>query len=252
MKHLYKAALLLTLAPAAFTAAHAMDPAERARQMEIYNAHTTTGVAVVTKETALPAATAQAEAPAKAITEAAAETFAAGRKSDQGRQLEAYKAWQEGQQPAAVAQPATQRTAQATLPPVAVPPVTTDTSTIVAQNDGAQNNTASDAPQLVGEAVTTHTTTEKTTATNYTVTTRKVGLVGGRPYSPRTKELAGGVTRETIVDGVSSTQVVAPDTVAPLKNQPAEGDYYSSEPGAKVYARGDASNVRIHKTGRFN
>lgn len=95
------------------------------------------------------------------------------------------------------------------------------------------------------------TTTEKTTTTNYTVTTRKVGMVGNHPYPAQTNDMAGGVVRETNVNGTVSSEVVTPDPVAGLKDQQATGDYYANPQGAAVY-RGTVGSVRVHETGKFN
>lgn len=103
------------------------------------------------------------------------------------------------------------------------------------------------APVALSDGTTT--TTEKTTTTTYTVTTRKVGLVGGRPYPAKTSDVAGGVTMERTVNGVlDKKEVVVPDTVADVKDQRAEGDYFSADPNAEVYENTN-SDVRVHDMG---
>lgn len=93
---------------------------------------------------------------------------------------------------------------------------------------------------------------EKTTATSYTVTSRKVGLIGGRPYKARTEEVEGGVRKDISVNGVPvESEILIVDTVAPISDNVAEGDYYSNNPEARVFERGK-SNIHVHNTGRLN
>lgn len=93
---------------------------------------------------------------------------------------------------------------------------------------------------------------EKTTATSYTVSKRKVGLKGGRPYKPQTEEVEGGVRKDISVNGVPvETQVIIVDAIAPIANSATEGDYYTNKPEAMVYEQQD-SNIHVHNIGRLN
>jgi|GEM_PF-3268378 len=292
---LMMAALMLTVS----TAALAMDDAERARQLELYNANSNGG-AMVTQET-----TVDQTGNTTTTTTSTQATNIPADTTDAAAMV---------QQPTS----STQGLSQRSLPDTAVPAATetapvaaplvvnenkmtpvieggSTSATLAVQSDGltqeeraaqlkayeeyAKNNPAAATPAdpnapyapparatanaaavtLVDGPVTgtapvaltgaSTTTTEKTTETNYTVTSRKVGLVGGRPYPAKKSEVAGGVTMERTVNGVLDTkQVVVPDTVADLKTQKAEGDYFSDQPAAKVYENAN-TDVKVHDMG---
>lgn len=199
------------------TQAFAMDDAERARQMEAYNAQMG---ASVSADDASAASQAQVTATPASVTTTSTttlDTFAPNRKSQKEREMEAYQAYVASQ-----------------------------------GNPQATGEAMQAATTVMVPAGNVTTTVEKTTATNYTVSKRKVGLVGNRPYPATTEEMAGGATMQTIVNGVETeNKVIAPDPVAELKNEKASGDYYSGKPEAEVYVSAD-SNVRVHDTGSFN
>ncbi|MCB1537586.1 MAG: hypothetical protein H6865_03200 [Rhodospirillales bacterium] len=237
------AALLALAAPA-----RAMDDAERARQMNVYKTYQQTGEGMVTTTTVTTQTTTQPPAPYAAAPVPAEQTDdAAGKgqmsplndngtpmniaplsqtmgvsKSMHERELQAYDAYKRSELPAT-----TSTTVTTTDSPVIAPP-------------------ASTTDPLVS------TTTEKTTTTDYTVTSRKVGLVGNRPYPAQTSEMQGGVVRDTIVNGVTQPQqVVVPDQVQETIKDVhiGDGNYYSGKPAAQVY---QSDTVKVIDTGSFN
>lgn len=118
--------------------------------------------------------------------------------------------------------------------------------------ESGQQAAATETSTVIVPATST-TTVEKTTATSYTVTKRKVGLVGGRPYKPHSKDLEGGVRKDITVNGQKvETEIIIPDTVAAKADTIAEGDFYTNEPAAKVYEMDGKSNVQVRYTGRLN
>jgi hypothetical protein len=100
------------------------------------------------------------------------------------------------------------------------------------------------------------TTVEKTTTKTYDVSTRKVGLVGGRPFPARTETVDGGEVKEVTVDGMQTeTDVVKPDPMAGQTDKPATGNYFTGPRGVTAYegtAKQPNSNLGVHYTGSFN
>lgn len=115
----------------------------------------------------------------------------------------------------------------------------------------ATDRTATAAPADKAEIVST--TVEKTTATSYTKTTRKVGLVGGRPYKGHSEELEGGVRKDTSVNGMQTTsEIIVPDTVAKQAEMVKDENYFTNKyKAAKVY-EADHSNVHVRNNGKLN
>ncbi|NBX66716.1 MAG: hypothetical protein EBQ96_06960 [Proteobacteria bacterium] len=119
---------------------------------------------------------------------------------------------------------------------------------------------------LATSAVTEHApkvtkTLERTTTKTYTVSKRKLGHVGGRPYPTRTETVDGGVVVEKFVnDTKTDTQVIKPDPM--LDKKPSENpnrkpyqypfrEYYTDDEGLK--ALGDTpTDVEIRHNGNFN
>lgn len=202
MKHailtrpLLTAALLCSMA----AQAHAMDEAERARQLEVYKAQN--GVSV--------AAPAVAATPAPATANAIGSTVP-GTTSTSLVEPQAA--------------PAVQEPVTAVATPAYVP-----------------------SPTQGG----TTTTVEKTTTKTYTVTKRRVGMIGNRPYPATTETVDGGETVETVVNGAQvGTQVVRPDPM--IEGQQSKGgDFYSAIPESTKYYGTEGSNVRVHNRGGLN
>lgn len=197
------------------TPAQAMDDAERARQMELFNAQMGGG-AMVTTTTATTATMPVPNAPTKQMSPL----------NDNGTPMN-IPAMAES-----LGATETKTQTSVVLPPQAVTPAPAMMAVTTTQTMPAT------------------TTTEKTTETDYTVTQRKVGLVGNRPFPATTSQIQGGSVQEITVNGqLVSHEVLRPDPL--LTNQPAEGDYYSNRRAAQVYTQGD-SNVRVINTGRYN
>ena len=210
-QHLLTAALVLL----SFTSAHAMDDAERTRQMELYKVQSGGG-AMITTTTSTSAIAPQPNAPTQQMSPL----------NDNGTPMNV---------PAmAESLGATEVKSQTSVVlPVETPNFIPATTVMTTQT-----------------APVTTTTTEMTTQTDYTMTQRKVGLVGNRPFPATTSQIQGGSTKDISVNGqLVSHEVLTPDPV--LNNQTPEGDYYSNRRAAKVFAEGD-SNVRVINTGRFN
>lgn len=187
------------------------------------------------------------------------------------QQMDAYRAYVAGAPagkaaaetipPAPAATQTAASTVQTTVQTPETTSVTQETTTTITTPDAARTPltttlTRSDSTMPISAYVAPGTeptvTTEKTTTTDYTVSKRKVGLVGNRPYAPVTQNVPGGATLERTVNGVEvAKEVITPDPVAGLKTQNAEGDYYSNKPEAKVYEKTD-TNVRVINTGSFN
>jgi hypothetical protein len=224
------------------------------RSMPVDETTTTTQQTTVTTATAAPAPIAKQmsplnddgtpmDVPAKASTLGATEVSgaaAASTLSEHDREMQAYKEWQASQTPITQSQTTTTTTTTTAQPAVqpnamlAVPdmtPVYTDAA-------------------IIPDRAATTTMDEKTTTTNYTVSQRKVGLVGNRPYQPVTTQVSGGVTREVAINGVPrAPEVVVPDTVASMANTQATGNYYSSRQAARYYKD---TGVQVHDTGALN
>lgn len=104
-------------------------------------------------------------------------------------------------------------------------------------------------------------TVERTTTKTYTVTKRKVGHVGGRPYPARTETVDGGITVEKFVnDAKTDTQIVRPDPM--LDQKPSENpnrkpyqypfrEYYTDDEGLEALGQ-MPENVDVRHTGNFN
>lgn len=104
-------------------------------------------------------------------------------------------------------------------------------------------------------------TVERTTTKSYTVSKRKIGHVGGRPYPTVTETVDGGMTVEKFVNGTKTdTQVVKPDPM--LDTKPSEDpnrkpyqypfrEYYTDDEGMKALGT-PPTNVDVRKTGNFN
>jgi hypothetical protein len=280
---LKKLLLGAALTGALTSAALAMDDAERARQMELYNAQTNGGAAVTTTTTAptaMPAPFTPHALPAGAPAITASKT-------DVSRSMpvpENVTTQTTVTTTAATSAPTPVAKTQQMSPlnddgtPMAVVPKAETLGDVsadaAAQSSGmsghdremkawqewqAQNAQTPAAPATTVTTTTTAvapampvTTQENTTTTNYTVTTRKVGMVGSRPYPVSTSQMPGGVTKQVTVNGVAEApQVIVPDNVAPMKDQQPSGDYYASPRGAAVY-KGTVGSVRVHQTGTFN
>jgi len=129
-------------------------------------------------------------------------------------------------------------------------PTETGQAAIAAGN----NNTP---PVSVPAATSSETTVEKTTKTNYDVSKRKVGLVGGRPFQPKTEKVEGGETKEVTVNGVETeNEVVKPDPMeGKTLGTDEAGDYYTGKRGVQAYKPEEKkpnSNLDVHYTGHFN
>lgn len=113
---------------------------------------------------------------------------------------------------------------------------------------------ADESPVSAAAATTSTTTLERTTTKSYTVTTRRVGLIGNRPYPVHTQTYEGGVVLEKYMDGTpQSIQIVEPDQAGPaLEGKSGQAhDYFTGADGARLYGA-DPLNLRIHNQGRFN
>ena len=130
-----------------------------------------------------------------------------------------------------------------------------------APSEAGQAAMAAGAPAATAVVTTTTpigatTTVEKTTTKSYDISKRKVGLVGGRPFTPRKEEVAGGVTKEVTVNGVETeNEVVKPDPMEGKTIDAGGGDYYSGKRGVQAYKPEEEkpnSNLDVHFTGHFN
>jgi len=105
------------------------------------------------------------------------------------------------------------------------------------------------------------TVTEKTTSKTYTVTKRRVGMVGYRAYPAQVEKVDGGMTTEKVVNGqVVSSEVLTPDPMLDTQGivngetnyaGPYEA-YYTNSKGIRAIGPVPPTNVKVYSTGDFN
>lgn len=136
---------------------------------------------------------------------------------------------------------------------------------LMAPKEGVATTTTTATAQAPAPAPATSgkvtTVTEKTTSKTYTVTKRRVGMVGYHAYPAQVEKVDGGVTTEKVVNGqVVSSEVLTPDPMLDTQGivngetnyaGPYES-YYTNSKGIRAIGPVPPTNVKVYSTGDFN